>query len=125
MKEIKGALAEKYEVSDDGKTYVFRLRDDVKWHDGEAFDGEDVLFSIKMALRSEEINGLFTLTVGYFVGAEAYAAGETKELTGVMVKGKLTISLTRPMGDFFGGCCAVCNFAGTYIKGYSPTAIAD
>ncbi len=101
MKEIKGALAEEYSISEDGKTYVLRLRDDVKWHDGEAFDGEDVVFSIKMALRSEEVNGLFTSTVKYIVGAGAYAVGETEELAGITLSGnELTIRLNEPMGDF-------------------------
>jgi len=39
-------LAESWGVSKDGTVYNFSLRDDVFWHDGEAFDSRDVLFTI-------------------------------------------------------------------------------
>jgi len=37
-----GLLAESFEVSEDGKTITFTIRDGVKWHDGEPFTAEDV-----------------------------------------------------------------------------------
>jgi len=40
-------LAESWDVSDDGKTYTFHLRDDVYWHDGEKFTADDVVFTIR------------------------------------------------------------------------------
>ncbi|MCV0403722.1 MAG: ABC transporter substrate-binding protein [Chloroflexi bacterium] len=43
-------LAESWEISDDGRTYTFTLRDDVVWHDGEAFTSEDVKFSFEEVL---------------------------------------------------------------------------
>lgn len=39
-------------VSQDGLTYVVRVRTDVKWHDGEPFTAEDVLFTIRLAQDS-------------------------------------------------------------------------
>lgn len=44
-KEIIPDLAESYEYKDDGKTIVFHLRDNVKWHDGVDFSAEDVKWS--------------------------------------------------------------------------------
>ena len=38
-------LAEDWEVSPDGLTYTFHLREDVKWHDGEPFTAEDVKYT--------------------------------------------------------------------------------
>ena len=39
-------LAESWEISNDGKTYTFKLRNDVKWHDGVKFTSADVKFSL-------------------------------------------------------------------------------
>ncbi len=100
MTELEEALAEEYQVSEDGKTISFTLRKDVKWHDGEVFDAEDVLFSIKAALRQEKINGIFT-ALRYIEGAERYSAGESEELPGLKAEGrKVTFVLTEPLGDF-------------------------
>ncbi len=41
-------LAESWGVSRDGTVYNFSLREDVYWHDGEAFDSRDVLFTIDL-----------------------------------------------------------------------------
>ncbi len=46
-------LAESWEVSDDGLTYTFRLRSGVTFHDGSAFDAEDVAASIRRVLNPE------------------------------------------------------------------------
>ncbi len=43
---IVPALAEKWEISNGGKTYVFRLRADVKFHNGQTMTAEDVKYSI-------------------------------------------------------------------------------
>ncbi|MES2193330.1 MAG: ABC transporter substrate-binding protein [Pseudomonadota bacterium] len=39
-------LATSWEISPDGLTYTFKLREGVKWHDGEDFTSADVAFSI-------------------------------------------------------------------------------
>jgi len=45
--EIVPDLAESYEVSKDGLTYTVNLKKDVKWHDGESFSLDDVIFTIQ------------------------------------------------------------------------------
>lgn len=47
---IKPLLAKSWDVSDDGKTYTFHLRDDVKFHDGTEFDAEAVLRQLRKIL---------------------------------------------------------------------------
>jgi len=41
------SLAEKTEISEDGRTYIVFLKDNVYWHDGMAFTADDVIFTIE------------------------------------------------------------------------------
>lgn len=45
--DIDWYLATDYEISEDGKTYTFTLRDDVNWTDGEPFTADDVIFTLE------------------------------------------------------------------------------
>jgi len=51
--EMIPALAESWEVSEDGLVYTFHLRTDVKWHDGEPFTAEDVKFTVDTILDED------------------------------------------------------------------------
>ena len=53
----KPSLAESWEISADKKTYTFKLRRDVKWHDGKPFTAEDVKFSIEKVVRPYHSRG--------------------------------------------------------------------
>ena len=46
QKEIIPSLAEKWEVSEDKKTYTFYLKKDQRWQDGAIFNAEDVLYTV-------------------------------------------------------------------------------
>ena len=46
MKTVKPGLAERWEVSPDGKTYTFHLRRDVTFCDGKPFTARDVVYTI-------------------------------------------------------------------------------
>lgn len=39
-------LAESFDISKDKKTYTFKLRKNIKWHDGEPFTADDVIFTV-------------------------------------------------------------------------------
>ena len=45
---LVGHLAESWQVSPDGLTITFKLRQGVKWHDGAPFTAQDVLFSYQV-----------------------------------------------------------------------------
>ena len=49
-------LAESWEISDDGLTYTFKLRDGVTFHDGTTMDAEDVKFSLDRINAEDSAN---------------------------------------------------------------------
>ncbi len=51
------------EVTDDGRTYTFKLRNNLQWHDGEKVTSRDVLFTVR------------TVTDGDFSGDQSLAEG--------------------------------------------------
>ena len=59
-KEIIGDLAESYEYKND-LTLVFHLRHNVKWHDGEEFSAEDVVFTYDL-IHSPKVVTPYTST---------------------------------------------------------------
>ena len=53
--EIEPLLARSWEASDDGMTWTFHLRDDVRWHDGTPFTAQDVEFTFNEIIYNEDI----------------------------------------------------------------------
>jgi peptide/nickel transport system substrate-binding protein len=49
----KGGLVESWEISEDGKTYTFALRDDLVWSDGTPITSADVMWYLDAALSGE------------------------------------------------------------------------
>ncbi len=47
LNEVTPDLAESVEISDDRLLYTFKLREGVKWHDGQPFTADDVKFSME------------------------------------------------------------------------------
>lgn len=54
--EVLPALATSWEISEDGLTYTFKLAEGVTYHDGTAFDAEDVKFSFDRAMAEDSEN---------------------------------------------------------------------
>ncbi len=56
-------LAKSWEISDDGLVYTFHLHEGVKWHDGEPFSADDVVFTADKFLR--ETHPRFRVSLNY------------------------------------------------------------
>ncbi len=48
-------LAERWEVKDNGRTYIFYLRKDVKFHDGKPLTADDVVFTFKVGIGNKTV----------------------------------------------------------------------
>jgi peptide/nickel transport system substrate-binding protein len=55
--ELQPDLASRWTISPDGLVYLFHLRQDVRWSDGEPFDADDVLFTIGL-MQDPEFPGV-------------------------------------------------------------------
>ncbi len=55
-------LAKSYEVSEDGMSATFVLKDGLTWHDGTPLTAEDVAWSIHTATKFPSLNGVFVNT---------------------------------------------------------------
>ncbi len=80
-------LAESWEISADGKTYTFKLRSGVTFHDGTAFDASDVVFSLDRARAEDSTNAQKAL----FAGIESVEA---------MDASTVKVTLSAPQGNF-------------------------
>jgi peptide/nickel transport system substrate-binding protein len=103
---IEPDVAEHWDISDDGLTYTFHLRQDVLWHDGEPLTAEDIKFTIEMLTNPEAAIAIASvLPLSAIDGYDAYVAGEADEITGVEVVDEYTvvITLSEPNPFFFYG----------------------
>ncbi len=53
--QVEPLLAESWEHSEDGLTWTFHLRTDVRWHDGQHFTAHDVDFTFNRIIYNDDI----------------------------------------------------------------------
>ncbi|WP_424976295.1 ABC transporter substrate-binding protein [Dinoroseobacter sp. S124A] len=61
--ELDPWLASGFEGNDTNDVFTISLREGVEWSDGEAFDADDVVFTVSMALENSEISSREAATI--------------------------------------------------------------
>lgn len=84
---VNPGLAESWEISPDGKTYTFKLRSGVKFHDGSDMTAEDAKFSLDRARADDSANAQKAL----FSGIESVE---------VVDPHTVKVTLSAPSGNF-------------------------
>jgi len=97
------ALAQRWEVSADGRTYVFHLRKDVRWSDGRPLRARDFVYSWRRLL--DPATGADYAYFLYDVkGARAYNSGATRDPARLGVRAlddhTLVVELEEPASYF-------------------------
>jgi ABC-type oligopeptide transport system substrate-binding subunit len=99
----KPILATRWEVSSDGKTYSFFLRNDAKWSDGKKVVAQDFVDSWHRLISpvTATSNGYFLLDV---VGAEDFYKGVASDFSQVGIKAvnetTIQVKLKKPMWNW-------------------------
>ncbi|GIM31415.1 ABC transporter substrate-binding protein [Paraclostridium bifermentans] len=101
--KLAPGVAEKWEKSEDGKSWTFHLRKDAKWSNGDPVTAKDFEYSWKRTLDPATAS-----TYGFImydiVGAKDYNLGKTDNADGVGIKAvddyTLKVDLTRPVHYF-------------------------
>jgi ABC-type transport system substrate-binding protein len=88
-----GDLAERYEVSSDGKEYTFRLRKGVRFHCGREFTARDAAYSLERVL-SKETQSPRSRVLDRITGAKEFSEGKAETLQGISVQDPYTLSIT-------------------------------
>jgi len=96
------AIAEKWDVSEDKKTYTFHLRE-AKWSNGEAVTAEDFVYGWRRCLAPETA-AEYAYQLYLIAGAEDYNKGKSKDPATVQVRATdpktLVVTLTNPTPYF-------------------------
>jgi len=87
-------IAQEWRVSDDGRTYTFYLRRDVRFHDGREVKSEDVKYSWERACDPATGSLTAATYLSDIVGVTEVLTGESKEISGVRVIGDYTLEVT-------------------------------
>ena len=96
------ALAESYDVSDDGKTYTFHLRE-AKWSNGEPVTADDFVFAWRRhCQKSAEYSYIMGSTVACVKNADAVIKGGDPQTLGVSAPDPKTfvVELDAPVPFF-------------------------
>ncbi|MBX4149954.1 peptide ABC transporter substrate-binding protein [Paenibacillus sp. FSL W7-1279] len=98
-------VAEKWDISEDGLKYVFTLRKDAKWSNGDSVTAKDFEYAWKRVLDPNFTPASpYAYQLYYIKNAEAYNLGEIKDANEVGVKATddytLEVTLANPTPYF-------------------------
>ena len=100
--EVVPDIAERWEVSDDGRVYTFFLRDDVVFHSGRRVTADDVKYSLERAADPANFSPTVLDYLGDIVGVRDKFNGRADDISGVQVIDEYTlrIELDEPVSYF-------------------------
>ncbi|QDL55101.1 ABC transporter substrate-binding protein [Rhodoferax aquaticus] len=89
---VKALLAESWSTPDNGKTWIFKLRKGVKWHDGKPFTADDVVFSLN-TYADPAIASPYAAKLLDIKGYQEFRDGKASSLAGVTKVDPLTVKV--------------------------------
>ncbi len=90
----EGSLTEDYEISEDGLTYTFKMRDGIKWHDGEPVTAEDAVWTFNAIFAPDYKGPRYSAVKADIVGAAEVKNGDAETAEGVKALDETTLEIT-------------------------------
>ncbi len=87
-------IAESWTLSDDKKTYTFKLRGDAKFHNGKAVTAQDIKYSIERAADPKTESPVTDSYLGDIVGVREKLTRKANDVSGVKVIDARTLQIT-------------------------------
>jgi oligopeptide transport system substrate-binding protein len=87
-------LAQRWDISQDGRTYTFYLHPDAVFHDGRPVTAADVKYSWERAADPDTESNKTRTYLGDIVGVEEKLDGQADEISGVVVIDEHTLQVT-------------------------------
>jgi peptide/nickel transport system substrate-binding protein/oligopeptide transport system substrate-binding protein len=109
---LVGALAESWEVQDDGKTYLFRLRPGVLFHNGQPLTAKDVVFSLDRLLEPA-VKSPRTWVLEKVVGARDRLEGKSQAVAGIVAQDEMTVKIS--LSESFSPFLSLLSMPAAYI----------
>jgi peptide/nickel transport system substrate-binding protein len=97
---VAGLAEDMPEISADGRTYRFQLRDNLEYSDGTPIRASDFKRSIERVLAQDSLGAQFYTGI---VGAQEFLETKKGGVTGIQANddtGAITVRLTEPRGSF-------------------------
>ena len=79
------AVAKTWEISDDGKTYLFHIRENARWSNNDVLTAHDFVYSWKRALMPN-LGNQYAYMLYPVVNAEAFNKGQVQEFSKVGIR---------------------------------------
>ena len=86
-------IAERWDISEDGKTYTFYLRDNAKFHDGKSITAGDFKWSIERSANPDTASPVADTYLNDIIGVEEVLEGERKDISGIKVVDEHTLQI--------------------------------
>ena len=121
-------IATDWTMSEDGKTYTFNLRNDVKFHDGSDMTVEDVLFSIEHAMSMSYLKNYTSSIESAEQTGDWQIAIHLKEsdnsfLYNLYVVKIISKAIVEKEGDTFGSQVTLAGTGPYMLESYDPNTL--
>ena len=92
--QIVPGLADSWDVSEDGLTYVFHLHEGVTFHNGDPFTADDVVYTVNRMMDPATLAKNTDIYYGIVAGAKEFYEGAAESVSGVEAVDDYTVRFT-------------------------------